>query len=429
MMNDFLGWTGIVFGLLITTIICLQNRDIFWPILVAFGVRTLAALFHYYIAPLPDGGYDAVTFERLAWEWGQDGFSSAITHFQGINAYFYPWLMSLLYGLTDRSLLLLQSVNVTVGVLTIYAGWRLAYLLWDRRAAYKTAWLLALFPTLVQYSALPMREVWVVLLFIIGLISVVQWARRGGIVPIFAGNLAFIGATFFHGGLFIALLGFLGLIGFSSARLWLQGLSKGRLRILSSFGLILVSMGLGFYILSGISLPKLGTPSDLIDLSRLISRAEYFTTLESASARYPGWTVPHSPVDLLWAVPLRGVYLLFSPFPWDLKSPQHLVGLVDGIFYMALVFFAWKNRKNIVTDKGAKAVFLITILLTAAFGMGTGNFGTALRHRAKFVVAIIVLASPKLPFISIKKSKNRKPNIPHKEKPQQGAIEKDGQSP
>ena len=119
--------------------------------------------------------------------------------------------MSLLYAITDRSLLMLQSTSVLVGVLCVYFTWKLTQHLWEERHARKAAWGMALFPMVIQYSAITMREAWVVLFFILGLIGVVRWARDGGLKPIAGGITAFTAATFFHGGMFVAVLAFLGL--------------------------------------------------------------------------------------------------------------------------------------------------------------------------------------------------------------------------
>ena len=59
-----------------------------WPAVAkvlwtAFVVRSIFALFHFYIAPLVDSGSDAVSFELTASEWAQDGFVGALGKFPG----------------------------------------------------------------------------------------------------------------------------------------------------------------------------------------------------------------------------------------------------------------------------------------------------------------------------------------------------------
>ena len=41
-------------------------------------------------------------------------------------------------------------------------------------------------------------------------------------------------------------------------------------------------------------------------------------------------------------------------------------------------------------------------------GAGTGNFGTGIRHRTKFVIALLLLAAPLIPKLIISKKKKIK---------------------
>lgn len=139
LMAEALGWAGLLAAALGTLVLASRNRRIALVLVVAFGARASAALFHFYVAPLPDGVGDAEAFERSAWEWAQDGVWSALSAFTGIDSYFYAWLASLVYAVTDRSLLLLQSINVFGGVLGVLATWVVARELWGERGARKAA--------------------------------------------------------------------------------------------------------------------------------------------------------------------------------------------------------------------------------------------------------------------------------------------------
>ncbi|WP_292257496.1 hypothetical protein, partial [Marinospirillum sp.] len=49
-----------------------------------------------------------------------------------------------------------------------------------------------------------------------------------------------------------------------------------------------------------------------------------------------------------------------------------------------------------------RAILFILVGYILVFSFGTGNFGTGLRHRAKFVAGFIILAAPLLPMLSFK---------------------------
>lgn len=407
-MADVLGWLAISVAGLVTLVLSVRYRQIGLALMTAFAVRAAAALFHFYIAPLPDGTTDAVTFERYAWEWGQGGISSLAANFPGMDAYFYSWLMAVLYTLTDRSLLMLQGVSVCVGVIVVYHTWRLAEEVWNEAVAHKAAWLMALFPMVVQYSALPMREVWVTLFFVLGLRYVVRWERHGGSGPVVAGIAAFVSAAFFHGGMFVAALAFLGLVMARSGLQLLSGILRNRISLAATAGVVLSIVVVGYYVASGVSVHKLGTFQDLLSAEQWFY---YFESRVDGGAPYPEWTQPQSLIDFVWAIPLRAVYLLFSPFPWDIHKPSHLVGLIDALFYLYLAFVGWRYSRAILTNPAAKSILLILVPLVLAFGVGTGNFGTSLRHRAKLVVALIVLASPGLPRLVLNGTRHGTPGV------------------
>lgn len=396
-MGDLLGWTGLLLSACATAILVNRRPSLGIVLACAFIARATAALVHYYLVPLPGGRADAVNFELQAWLWGQDGLATALQNFPGISSYTYAWLMSLLYASFDRSLLMLQATSVLAGVVGVYLTWRLAHELWNERAAHKAAWVMALFPMVVQYSALTMREPWVVVFLLLGLLGVLRWGRTGGLLPVLSAVGAFTIGTFFHGGMFIAVVAFLGVIAASSLRQWLGGITRGRVRAVAAVGLVASVLVVTSVVLSGVSVPKLGTAAEAVDFATWVARFESRSANEDAGARYGAWQIPGNELDLLWIAPMKTVYFLFSPFPWDVRTSKHVVGLLDGILYIGIGFFAWRNRKAVRSDSGARAVFLVVFTVVFTFGIGTGNFGTAMRHRSKLVAAFLCLAAPCLP--------------------------------
>lgn len=393
-MADWLGWTGLLVAGSVTLLLATKYRPISGALAIAFSARASAALFHFYIAPLPDGTADAVTFERYAWEWGRDGLLEAFNHFPGLDAYFYAWLMSLVYAVSDRNLLLLQSINVLAGVLGVLVTFQLVKELWGVRDAAKAAWVMALFPALVQYGALPMREAGFLLFLMIGFLGVVRWSRYAGWTGLGFAAAGFSCAAFFHGGAFVALIGLVGVIGLSAFRRCLEGLLRGKIPVIPSLAILLVAVLIVVYVGSELSIHKLGTATEMVSAERWM---HYFQSRVYGNARYPEWIQPESSADLIWSVPVRAVYLLSAPFPWDLREPAHLIGLIDGLLYFALLALIWRHRSAVWADPGARTLLLILVPLVLAFGVGSGNFGTGLRHRAKLVGVLVALAAPRMP--------------------------------
>ena len=97
---------------------------------------------------------------------------------------------------------------------------------------------------------------------------------------------------------------------------------------------------------------------------------------------------------------------MYSPFIWDVNEFSHVFGFFDGILYLVLSIYLLVNFKRLWKYPVTRIFLLILICYILVYALGVGNFGTALRHRSKFVVIFIILAAPKIQKIifSIKKN-------------------------
>jgi len=393
--SDLVGWAGLTLALISVTFLSTRYPRMIIVLGIAFVVRATVALFHFYIMPLPDGTGDANKFDLWAFAFSAHGWQEIFKWYPGARSDFYPWLMSLVYLVTGRSFLLLQSISVFVGVLSVYATWLLGSEVWGERAGRRAAWVMALFPTVVMYSALPLREAYLVCLLMFGLVWVARWSREGKVRQAIWAFVLFGVAIFFHGSAFLVAFGFMMVI--ASKIFWRAGQSfiRGRLHLTALVGLVVVGGSILFWGLSGIKLDKIGSFDEAIQLERWVSysQAKYYAGGREANAVYPEWTAPKSTEDLVWAIPVKITYLLFSPFPWDIKTPAHLIGLIDGLLYLGLIIIIFRNIKTIWRNKAARTILLVILPFVFAYGIGTSNFGTSIRHRAKFVGVLIALAS------------------------------------
>lgn len=398
-MPELIGFTGIAVVSLITLILALYWPPVGTVLMVGLAVRIAAILLHHFVVPLPDSGADSASFERLAWTWAQGGFIEALGHYPGPDSSFISWILAVLYSVTGRSVLMGQSVSLLFGIGTVFLGWLLARKVWDDSVAAKASWVLALFPTLILYSALIMREAYVCFFFLIALHGVVRWARSGCIAPAILAVVGFVGATFFHGAMIVGAFMFSLVFGLNELARAQKALLRGRLIVLSVVLLSVGALGVTNFVSTDISLPKLGTINQLMDIERTVSAIASATRGSDGEvgASYPEWTVPNSVMEVFYKAPIRAVYFIFSPFPWDVRSARHLIGLFDGFLYMALMFLVWRNRKIIWADRASRILLLILGSYVLVFGLAVGNFGTGIRHRAKFVAALVVLAAPLIP--------------------------------
>jgi hypothetical protein len=211
----------------------------------------------------------------------------------------------------------------------------------------------------------------------------------------------FAGAAAFHGGMAVGALAFLGLVWIDAVRRVANGLLRLRLAVFSLGVVFLAALPIGLVLSGQVALPKLGSLA-AVDVETVLLHGK-----QSArdGAAYPGYVMATDPAEFFVKAPLRVAYFLFGPFPWDIRSPHQLIGLLDGILYIGLAWLIYRNRKAVWADPAAKWVLAIVLAIAVVFAFGVGNFGTALRHRGKILIALIVLATPRLRGISFGKSR------------------------
>jgi hypothetical protein len=393
-MADLIGFTSIALVSLIVVFIGLRWPHVSKIIYVALIVRVIFILIGHYIIPLPDSTKDAAGLEDLAWNmYGKDGFFNALSLFPGLSSFFYSWIVGVLYSLFGRSILMAQSLSLFFGIGSIFLAWFISKKIWDNHTATKVGWVLALFPSLILYSVLPLREVFQGFFLLIALIGIFYWVRDNSYKSIFLAVFGFIGATFFHGALLLGGVIFLFVIVLTSIIKLCKSIISLRINLNAFVIMFLAIIFLQFYFLNKIYIPKLGYFDQL--------HMAYFLAESKArmigDASYGGLLNISSYTEIFYKAPLRVMYFLFSPFPWNVEKLSHLIGMFDGILYMLIVYLILSNLKIIWKDPFLRIILIILFCYLFMFAFGVSNFGAGLRHRSKFIIMMIILIGPLIP--------------------------------
>ena len=403
-MSDILGFTSITFVFTLTLIAGLLRPNIFRILFIALILRIVVMLIGHYLVDLPSSTADARSFERYAWSLAQSGFFNVMNNYTGPDSKFISWLIAIPYSLFGRSVLMAQSISLIFGMSSIYLGWKTAKIIWDVQIANKVAWAIALFPSLILYSVLVLREVYISFFLLVALYGVVSWIKNNDFKSLILIFLGFFAATFFHGAMLVGALTFLTIIGVMSFISFLKLLFKYRIKM-KNLKVFLIFVILSSIYLSGkITVTYLGSFESVSKIDNLLLKTDNSTRGE---ASYPEWTKVHSFNELFYKGPIRSLYFVFSPFPWDVKKPYHLIGLLDAFLYMYLVFLIFQNRKIIWKDPALRVLLIILLSYLIVFGVGVGNFGTGIRHRTKFTIIFILLAAPLIKRLIFKKNKKK----------------------
>tara|TARA_A100001011_G_scaffold81432_1_gene84690 strand:+ start:930 stop:2171 length:1242 start_codon:yes stop_codon:yes gene_type:complete len=393
MTIDLLGLGSLSFVALITLYMAMKCKDLSRVLFIAFVVRILFLIINNNFKYLPDADMDGLIFEQRAWDWSQKGFFHLLDYYIGPDTYFLSFLIGIPYSLLGRSFLMAQSFSIFFGIGSVFLGWVIAKKLWGNTTAIKVAWVIALFPSLVSYSVLVMREVYITFFLLLAFYGIVNWYRLKNFKSFIWIVIGFGASTFFHGAFAIGFIIFLLIIIFESLKktfklLFAKRISINALIVTTFFSIILI-----FSVSNKINIPY-------IDFLKNLDEEELIININSkvrGEAAYPEWTKINSKSELIYKIPIRTIYFLFSPFPWKITKVEHTIGVLDAFLYTVLAYLIFLNRRTILKDPTLRTLLIIALFYCATFGLGVGNFGTAIRHRSKLVILLILLAAPLIP--------------------------------
>jgi hypothetical protein len=114
---------------------------------------------------------------------------------------------------------------------------------------------------------------------------------------------------------------------------------------------------------------------------------------------YLGDIVPDTLPEMVAFSWLGAAYFLFAPFPWMIENTADVVvGIEGGVNFLLVALAAVGLRKIRIREQIPLSTLTIVFLVAAVlFGLATGNYGTAVRHRPMivwipYIIAGMVLA-------------------------------------
>lgn len=355
-------------------------------LVAAFTIRAAVSVVSAAGVALPDSQFDAHTFERIAWFWARDGrlFDDFTT-----GSYLYSWLTSGLYIVVGRDPFLLHIVNSYFGTLAIYYVMRSArQLLPHGNVDRAVGWTLAFYPSAVLYSVLTMREAPMVLALSISICLLLRWVNTRRIAFGLGAIISVVVAQLFHAGMIGATI----VVILTYARVSLQSVTvRNNLRPLALLIVAVAAISvLQFSLRTGIGLEKFS--GFLYDFG-----IDFIASWQAYSARGRGAYLSAVELttwlDLVWAVPLRVLFFLGSPFIWMVSQFRDVLGMLDGmvILFLGMRITVDMMQRRFRTMTGYLSVALIAAGLVVLFALGTSNYGTAFRHRAKVFPWLLLL--------------------------------------
>lgn len=380
--------------------VSLKHRWLLAPIMAGFFFRIgLIFLDYLDVFTAPGGNADALVFTRRAIEWSQLDWKDLFSTFDYSASYVYSTIGAIFYKSFDVNFLILPSLNFFAGMLVIFLTAVMTYELWGRRPAIISAYIMALYPFSAFNSVIALREEFSILFFLIGLLFFLKWVSGKGGIWIYPAFAFYTMAVMIHPGWIGAIVGvslYLVYFSFKTIMKGIRGNNTQRRvigKLFSSltvlaFSLVVIAGSNGISLAKGITVGGASEEESVVDL--IESR---FEGDPAGGSAYPGFIATGNPYTQPWLIPARMAYFHFSPFPWDIRSPRHLLGLVSSFLYFFIAWRIYKGWGDIKRKEECIALLLIFGALTLVFAIGVNNIGTAIRHRTKFLATILILAA------------------------------------
>jgi 4-amino-4-deoxy-L-arabinose transferase-like glycosyltransferase len=366
-------------------------------IVYGFFVRVVLALILHLTGYSRRFAPDEDTYVQHGWQfalyWAGDVLVRPwrMTQQQPLGYFYLNGAFFYLFGQTEIPI---KFANALVGALSGRYVYLLARQLFGSVVARRATTLFIFFPSLVLWSAVNIRDVWVV--FLILFISyksaqVAQGYSHLGVFQLLGGMFAL---TFFRDYLF-----------FVVALPPLVALLIGTSRHFSRNVVLATVAGLGIVLLV-----QHGAVSE--------SSARRMSLEAISEARRDmaiGGSAFHGHVDIsttgraLAFLPVGVAYFLFSPFPWEITSLLKTFSLPEMILIYALTPSMVRGIRFAVRERlrDTFQILLLTGLLTTSYALGEGNVGTLYRHRAQVLAFYLMFAAVGL---EIKQQKRLQPS-------------------
>ena len=307
---------------------------------------------------------------RPSWMAGGSG-SGPLGYFYLNAAFFY------VFGQTE---LPIKLTNAFLGAFTARYVYLVTLDIFGDAVGRRAAILYMFFPSIILWSTLNIRDVWVIYLILFICYKSARLSRGYSYVGAFQLLLALYALTFFRDYLFFA-------ISLAPVAALVIGRSRnfGRNLVLA----ILVGLGIVLLLQQGVVSERGASRMSLEALSQ--ARRDMAT----GDSAFHGNVDISTPLKALLFLPIGIAYFLFAPFPWEITSLLKALALPEMIFMYTLIPAMFRGVRYAIGHafRDSAQLLLLTVFLTVSYALGEGNVGTLYRHRAQAVTFYLIFAA------------------------------------
>lgn len=349
---------------------------ILWLIFMYFNIDTMIELFKQ---------RDAIYFfHPQAMEFLSDPNAPGIQ--------FYSKVVALIYAVFGETMRIPVYFNILCSLYAEIFFFRTLCLLELReQSVILFTSLYMLIPWKALMSVYMQREAIPTFFIVLAVYYFVNWIKFTNKRQFIYSLLSIVCALPFHAGLIPILVVYCGVYILYDRKLKSLSLSR---KVLFRFLIIGFVVGILFVMAGNILVEKLL----IVDLSSdaIVEWSIRWTEEVDTGSIYLTWLQYRDLTDLIWQSPIRMVYFLFSPMPWDWRGLQDVIAFaIESMTQLSCIVYVIKNFKFVRKEKKLLLKILLVSFFSTAllFGVGTFESGTAMRHREKFVAIILIVTA------------------------------------
>lgn len=356
-------------------------KRLFWWALAARVV--VALLIHFAVANEDTFAPDQRTYDWggrvLAGHWAGEIPAAPDTLLPaGRQGYFY--VVGVLYFLFGTNSLIPKLVNCLVGALIVPAVFDLALRMGaDVRGALRAATFATWFPSLVLWSALNIRDAWIVLLIALICRESLILQDRPNPTSLLVLAAAVVVIVQFRDYILFAVTG----------PMIVSFLARHSRNVGRNVALGAVAATLVIYADQAAGSNRKLRTFDFEEIHEI----RYWNTV-GASSQFEQADIS-TPTKALLFLPKGLVYFLLAPFPWMLGSIRQILAVPETLFFYSLFLPMYRGVRHLIRHHLGSSLMalLITAGLTLGYALGEGNAGTAYRHRAQLLSFFLIFAA------------------------------------
>jgi hypothetical protein len=393
---DLAGWVllGVTLLLPLLSRDCRSDRRVAYVVWVGVVAHQALALFTAYFLGLSSDALDmhVAALQRLGrWD-------SSVR----VGGLFYVQLLGAAYEVLAPSSFLGQQLSILAYALSCLVFLRLLAALGVDRNRWVLLALYALPLSMLRYTSTTIREAYQVLFLTLAIYWAIRYKRQASALAFALSAASAIAAGIFHDGLIVYSIFLVGLI-----IVWPMGAVTSstshskRLamrRLLLAVPLTLAAAWAAYRVIAGTGgglAVQAVTSRRALEYAaryregglRIDARTTYQVRLNTSS--FPALVASLGPVF---------VYYMFTPFPWQIRSPQDVYGAAEAMLRLLLLIYAIQEWRSSTGERRRLIGLLLVAYLSLAFlwSLGTVNYGTASRHHLTTTWILILVGGPRL---------------------------------